>query len=58
MFMEEELGKDIVDGKIVDFSKMSIEELREMKEKLKKQEKAILDKINKELEQDDDELGL
>lgn len=50
--MNEELGTDIVDGKIIDWSKLSIEELETMKKKLEKKEKQILDKINSELEKE------
>lgn len=50
--MSEELGRDIVEGKIIDWSKMSIEEIKEMISRMKRKEEDILDKINKELEKD------
>ncbi len=53
--MEEEFGKDIIDGKIVDLSKLTTNELLEMRDKLKKREEEILKEIDKELEKDDDE---
>ena len=53
--MEEEFGKDIIDGKIVDLSKLTTKELLEMRDKLKKREEEILKEIDKELEKDDDE---
>ncbi len=56
--MSEELGRDIVEGRIVDWTKMSTEELKKMRASAKEKEKAILNKINKELEQDDDEVSL
>ena len=48
--MSEELGRDIVDGKIIDWTKMSTEELKKIKETVKENEKAILKKINNLLE--------
>lgn len=48
--MKEELGTDIIDGKIINWDKMSEKELKEMKKKLKAQEKEIINKINMELE--------
>ena len=53
--MEEEFGKDIIDGKIVDLSKLTTNELLEMRDKLKKREEEILKEIDKELEKYDDE---
>lgn len=48
--MSEELRKDIVDGKIVDWQKLEVSELEKMKEKLQAKEKEILAKIDEELE--------
>lgn len=48
--MSEELRKDIVDGKIVDWQKLEVSELEKMKEKLQEKEKEILAKIDEELE--------
>lgn len=56
--MSDELGRDIIEGRIIDWSKMSTEELKKMRESVKEKEKAILNKINKELEQDDEEESL
>ncbi len=49
--MSEELKKDIVDGKIIDWSKLSVKELQEMKSKFKEKEKNLLNQINKKLEE-------
>ena len=56
--MEEELKKDIVDGKIVDWRKLSIDELKKMKVQLKQKEQNILRKIDEELNKDEDEISL
>ena len=45
--------KDI-DGKIIDWSKLSQEELLAMKAKFKEREQELLKKINKELDGDDE----
>lgn len=50
--MNEELGTDIIDGKIIDWSKISEEDLQNLEKKIQKKEKEILDKINSNLEQD------
>lgn len=55
---ESELGKDIVDGRIIDWSKLSTEELKRMKQAYEEREKKIRDEISKELESTDDELNL
>lgn len=52
--MDEELKKDIIDGKIIDWSKLSQEELLAMKAKFKEREQELLKKINKELDSDDE----
>ena len=52
--MEEELKRDIIDGKIIDWSKLSKKELSDMKEKFEKKEKDLLEKIDKELTNDDE----
>ena len=49
--MDDELGRDIVDGRIVDWSKMSVEELNKLRIKIKEKEIEIRNKINKELEE-------
>lgn len=51
--MSEELKKDIVDGKIIDWSKLSVKELQEMKLKFKEKETKLLNQINKELADDE-----
>ena len=51
--MEKELKRDIVDGKIIDWSKLSQEELTAMKKELEKKEEKLLNKINKELNDDE-----
>lgn len=52
--MEEEFGRDIIDGKIIDWSKLTNKELLEMRAKLKNKEKEILKEIEKELEKDNE----
>ncbi len=47
--MESDLKKDIIDGKIIDWSKLSTEELKRMKEEYEKKESKIRMKINEEL---------
>lgn len=49
----EELGKDIIDGKIIDWSQLSTEELIALKEKLQKTQDEILKKIDEELTSED-----
>ena len=51
--MENELKRDIVDGKIIDWSKLSKEELISMKKELEKKEKNLINKIDKELNDDE-----
>ena len=51
--MDEELKRDIIDGKIIDWSKLSKKELEDMKAKFEKKEKDLLEKIDKELTNDD-----
>lgn len=50
--MEDELKKDIIDGKIIDWSKLSPEELMKMKAEYQKKEKDLLKKIDNELKKD------
>ena len=45
---------DFIDGQMVDFDSMSIEQLKAMREKLKKREKELLAKINEQLKDDED----
>lgn len=47
--MENDLGKDIVDGKIIDWGKLSIEELTKMKKAYEEKESRIMNIINNEL---------
>ena len=56
--MEEELGRDIVDGKIIDWSTMSTEELKKMRETLKAKETELLNQIDKELEKKENKINL
>ena len=44
--MEEGFKREIIDGQIVDLSKMSIEDLKKLQKKLKQEEKEILKKID------------
>lgn len=50
-----ELKRDIIDGKIIDWSKLSKDELIALKEQFKKKEEGLLKKINEELSAEDDE---
>lgn len=54
--MNDELKRDIIDGKIIDWRNLSLEELKKMKQECKQKEKDILDKINKTLEREADDL--
>lgn len=49
-----ELKRDIIDGKIIDWSKLSKDELITLKDQFKKKEKGLLKKINDELSSDND----
>ena len=49
--MEEKISKCFYKGKIIDFEKMSSEELDSLKVELKKQEQLLLDKLDKLLSQ-------
>ena len=51
---DDTLGKDIVDGRIINWDKMSVEDLEKMKQLYEEKEKEIRKKINEELERDDD----
>lgn len=48
--MDEKFGTIIVDGKIIDLDKTSIEELEKIREKLENDEKKIREEIDKLLE--------
>lgn len=48
--MESDLRKDIIDGRIIDWSKLSVEELKRMKRAYEERENKIRMKIDKELE--------
>jgi hypothetical protein len=51
--MGDELKKDIIDGKMIDWSILSVDELKKMRAEAKAEEQEYLSKINKLLEQDD-----
>ena len=48
--MESDLKKDIIDGRIIDWSKLSAEELKRMKKAYEERENEIRMKIDKELD--------
>ena len=48
--MESDLKKDIIDGRIIDWSKLSTEELKRMKKAYEERENVIRMKIDKELD--------
>ncbi len=48
--MDEKFGTIVVDGKIIDLDKTSIEELEKIREKLKSEEEEIRREIDKLLE--------
>ena len=48
--MERNLKKDIIDGRIIDWSKLSTEELKRMKKAYEERENEIRMKIDKELD--------
>lgn len=48
--MESDLKKDIIDGRIIDWSKLSTEELKRMKKAYEERENEIQMKIDKELD--------
>lgn len=48
--MESDLKKDIIDGRIIDWSKLSVEELKRMKKAYEERENKIRMKIDKELD--------
>lgn len=50
--MENELKRDIIDGKIIDWTKLSEKELLAMKAQYEKKERELLAKIDKELSND------
>lgn len=45
---------DFIDGQMVDLENMSTEQLKAMKEKLKKKEAELLNKINQELDSNEE----
>ena len=51
--MDDELKTDIIDGELIDWSKLSSEELVNLKNKLQKKEQAIVAQIDNLLETDD-----
>lgn len=48
--MESDLKKDIIDGRIIDWSKLRAEELKRMKKAYEERENKIRMKIDKELD--------
>ena len=48
--MESDLKKDIIDGRIIDWSKLSTEEIKRMKKAYEERENKIRMKIDKELD--------
>ena len=48
--MESDLKKDIIDGRIIDWNKLSTEELKRMKKAYEERENKIRMKIDKELD--------
>lgn len=48
--MESDLKKDIIDGRIIDWSKLSTEELKRMKKAYEERKNEIRMKIDKELD--------
>ena len=48
--MESDLKKDIIDGRIIDWIKLSTEELKRMKKAYEERENEIRMKIDKELD--------
>ena len=48
--MESDLKKDIIDGRIIDWSKLRAEELKRMKKAYEERENEIRMKIDKELD--------
>ena len=53
--MREELKRDIVDGRIIDWSKLSVEELKKMKKKYKEKEEELLKKIDEQLKEENNQ---
>ncbi len=51
--MEKEFSRDIVDGRIIDWSKLSEKELKSMQAEFRKREKDLLKKIDDELSLDE-----
>lgn len=47
--MSDGLGKDIIDGRIIDWSKLTTEDLEKMKKVYEEKENEILKKIDQEL---------
>ena len=48
--MESDLKKDIIDGRLIDWSKLSTEELKRMKKAYEERENKIRMEIDKELD--------
>ena len=53
--MREELKRDIIDGKIIDWRKLSVEELKKMKKEYKEKEEKLLKKINDMLKEENNQ---
>ena len=53
--MREELKRDIIDGRIIDWSKLSFEELKKMKKEYKEKEDELLKKIDEQLKEENNQ---
>ena len=53
--MREELKRDIIDGRIIDWSKLSDEELKKMKKEYKEKEDELLKKIDEQLKEENNQ---
>lgn len=49
--MGQESKRDIIDGQIVNWDDMNIEDMEKLRDRLRQREKEIIEKINKHLEQ-------
>ena len=53
--MSEELKRDIIDGRIIDWNKLSIDELKKMKKEYEEKEKMLLKKIDEQLKENNNQ---
>ena len=53
--MREELKRDIIDGRIIDWNKLSIDELKKMKKEYEEKEKMLLKKIDEQLKENNNQ---